>query len=623
MADSALNTATRAMMAALRPPPKIAVSKWARQTIRLSEEQSATAGRFRPLPYQEFLLDLPKGKDPAGNPVWKIVVKKAARVGLTQVQDILTLAHIENDPTSVLVVVPRHSDARHAAIRLEGICEASPKLNGLLGYTRNDTENRSSLLDRRGPGWTLKLTGATPESLRSLTVRTLFMDEIAAMEVGDEGSPVDLAIKRTATYAKAGRLVFIGSTPKSWPDCIVSREYAASWQHEWQLKCLHCDEHFTPRWRHMQWDKDAEGNHLPDTARMACPACGSLHEDGKDKADMVHGGRWHCVSETGPPGVIGCHISALGSLVPDAAWPMLVHEFLQKRGDFLEMAAFTNLVLGETVELPEEVAGDPTALSARADPDIHREAVPDDVCLITCGVDVQRDRVEASSFGWTARGEKVVLAHDVAWGDPNGADGDVWAELDGILKQPFTRTDGVPLKIKATVVDGGDGVTLDAVVKFCGPRRFNNVFVGKGVSGFSRPPLEIRRSKTAKKSSTNALIGVDAIKAIIFEGVQRDPGDPGSWRFAGDLDDEWFPQLLSEKLERRKSHGVELKRWVPIAGLRQEALDCAVYAIAARSALPRLDLQALTEELAAQAGKVEKQKPKQGWQEKLASLSNL
>lgn len=611
------------MMQAFRPPPKIPVSDWAKKTIRLSEEQSATAGRFRPLPYQTFLLDLPKAKDPAGNPVWKIVVKKAARVGLTQVQDILTLAHIENDPTSCLVVVPRHSDARHAAIRLEGICEASPKLNGLLGYVRNDTENRSSLLDRRGAGWSLKLTGATPESLRSLTVRALFMDEIAAMETGDEGSPVDLAIKRTATYAKAGRLVYIGSTPKSWPDCIVSREYEASWQHEWQLKCLHCHEHFTPKWSDMQWDKDAEGNHLPDTARMACPHCGSLHEDEADKFDMVAGGRWHCVSEDGPPGVIGCHISALGSLVPDAAWPQLVREFLAKRGDFLEMASFTNLVLGETVELPEETAGDPDALLNRADPDIHREAVPDEVVLITAGADVQRDRIEITYLGWTPRGEKVAIGHDVAWGDPNDPEAVVWRELDGLLKQAFRRTDGVPLKIRAAVVDGGDGVTLEAVVKFCAPRRARNVLVGKGVSGFSRPPLEIRRNAKASKSTVNALIGVDAIKAIVFDGVQREPGDPGSFRFAGDLDPDWFAQVLSEKLERRKSHGVEVKRWVPIPGVRQEALDTLVYAIAARSVFPRLDMDALAAELAEQAGTAEPAPKKASWADNLAALNNL
>src|SRR3954466_12273460 len=52
-------------------------------------------------------------------------------------------------------------------------------------------------------------------------------------------------------------------------------------------------------------------------------------------------------------------------------------------------------------------------------PAVQPRRDPPDVLVITCGVDVQVDRVEASVVGFTRASERLVLAHETFWGAPD------------------------------------------------------------------------------------------------------------------------------------------------------------------------------------------------------------
>ena len=56
--------------------------------------------------------------------------------------------------------------------------------------------------------------------------------------------------------------------------------------------------------------------------------------------------------------------------------------------------------------------------------------------------------------------------------------------------------------------------------------------------------------------------------------------------FSDTLDPDYFDQLNAERLVTRYSHGHPTKLWELISGRRNEALDCLVYAMAARQLLP-------------------------------------
>jgi phage terminase large subunit GpA-like protein len=53
-------------------------------------------------------------------------------------------------------------------------------------------------------------------------------------------------------------------------------------------------------------------------------------------------------------------------------------------------------------------------------------------------------------------------------------------------------------------------------------------------------------------------------------------------RFSKALPDVWFEQLVGEQLVVKYSRGQTIRQFVPVPGRRHEALDCTVYAFAAR-----------------------------------------
>lgn len=141
------------------------------------------------------------------------------------------------------------------------------------------------------------------------------------------------------------------------------------------------------------------------------------------------------------------------------------------------------------------------------------------------------------------------------------------------------------------MIDSGDGGTTDIVYSFCQPRYGRRVVAGKGMAG-TRPAIVA--SKT--KGSRLFLVGVDGLKAQILNRLARGR----SIRFSDSLEPAWYEQLASERRVLRYVRGQPMRRFERKAGMRAEALDCVVYAFAARQ-LVTANLDRREEELASQA----------------------
>jgi phage terminase large subunit GpA-like protein len=76
-----------------------------------------------------------------------------------------------------------------------------------------------------------------------------------------------------------------------------------------------------------------------------------------------------------------------------------------------------------------------------------------------------------------------------------------------------------------------------------------------------------------------ALIGVDGLKNVIFDRLQRGRGI----RFSKSLEPVYYEQLASERRVVRYVRGQPTRRFERIGKTRNESLDCLVYAFAARS----------------------------------------
>jgi phage terminase large subunit GpA-like protein len=566
----------RDAMQVLRPPAKIALSDWVERNVFLPSSIAAQPGRMRLWPHQRQIAD--SIGDPA---VERVSVLKSVRVGYTQLLSAAIGHFAVNDPSPILVVVPAEQDARDLMTgNIEPTFSESPLLRAAL---KADDGGRDTLFQRRFPGGSLKLVSArAPRNLRGHTARVLLLDEVDGFEIsaGGEGDPVTLAERRTLSYGD--RKIVLGSTPVDEATSRVLRAYEASDGRVYECACPSCGALTEVLWKHIEWKPGQ-----PETAAFRCPHCDALVDE-RHKPGMIRDGGWRITR----PDVLGHHgyrMNALISLLPNASWGRLAAEFLEAKRNPETLKAFTTTLLAEPWRDDGEEL-DESSLFNRREP-FGLDRIPPEVLILSAGVDVQDDRLEMSTLGWTKDGDALVLGHEIVWGSP--LHNESWAEMDDLLKRDFRHPLGGVLKIDAALVDSGSGGHTDAVYSFCRSRIGRRIFALKGVSGFQRPAVQ----PSGTRGIRLMLVGVDAVKSQLYARLSTGR----TIRFSDTLDATWFEQLTGERRVVKYSRGHPVRRFERIPGRRVEALDCCVYAFAARQ-LVGLDMDRREAEVASVTG---------------------
>ena len=94
-------------------------------------------------------------------------------------------------------------------------------------------------------------------------------------------------------------------------------------------------------------------------------------------------------------------------------------------------------------------------------------------------------------------------------------------------------------------------------------------------------------------------LGVDALKSQVYGRLGViEPGAPGYCWFPKKYPSRYYHQLTSERCITHYRKGVPTKVWMLRKGVRNEALDCRVYAWAAYLNLQIPDINRLCDELA-------------------------
>lgn len=545
------------------------MSDWIENNVFLPEGTSSLPGEVRLWKFQRSIADA------IGDPeIERVTLVKPVRVGFSTLLTSAIGHFCANDPAPILSVLPTEADCRDYVVSdVEPIFEASPELSGLLSGDI-DEGGRNTLLSRRFPGGSLKVVAAkAPRNLRRHNVRVLFIDEADAMEVTKEGSPIPIAERRTMSFPD--RKIVLGSTPIFESTSHVLRAYAQSDQRVFEVPCPGCGGLTEILWRHIEWE---EGR--PETASFRCPRCEQLIAE-RFKVEMVEKGEWRPTAAH-VLGHAGFRMNALVSPHANASWAKLATEFLTARSDPSLLQTFVNTILAEGWrEGGEEL--DDAELSSRAEPFWLQKAVdgkelgpsiPDAATIVTAGVDVQPDRLEITFVGWSEDGTAWILGHTVVWGQWD--DDTTWAELDEVLTTRWTHPLGGKIGLDAVAIDSSDGNTMEAVYAFAFPRFRKKILAIKGVAG-TRPWIERSRSKV-KGDGFLWIVGVDGVKSAVFGRLMRGH----SIRFSETLETAWFEQLASERVVVRYVRGQPTRRFERIPGRRAEALDCVVYAFAAR-----------------------------------------
>lgn len=567
-----LDVIERVARSALRvaaPPPLLTGSQWADEFLYLSPEESSEAGKYRVnrAPYQREMLDI------IGDPgINEIVYCTGSQIGKTLIIKAILGYHIHQDPGPILVLMPCKEVAEaFSKDRLATMIRDSPALRGLIA----DPKSRSSgntILHKTFPGGQITMVGANaPSGLASRPIRIVVADEVDRYpeSAGTEGDPLFLARQRTATYWN--RKIVMASTPTVEGASRIWRAFERSDQRHYYLPCPHCGDFHLLKWPQIVWD---EGD--PSSARAVCPVCGAIYQNA-DKLKMLPRGEWRKHAQSHK--TAGFHISALYS--PWQTFADVVQEFLDKKDTPETLKTFVNLQLGECWEDRTGEKLDEHALMARRE---RWTDAPDDVLVITAGVDVQNDRLEISLVGWTALEQARVLHHVVLPGPPG--EPAIWTELDRLLLRPLSTSSGRALPIAATCVDSG-GHHTQAVYKFCEERMGRKILAIAGRSG-PRPiwPTKLSTRKL-KNGSRLHIVGVDTAKDSLHAALAVKQQDrPKYIAFAAELQDEYFRQLVAERrVTKTTKNGGAVRTWVKKPGARNEALDCLVYALAALKAL--------------------------------------
>lgn len=546
---------------ALLPPPRLRLSDWIEGHVQLPEGVSAQPGPVRLWPFQREIADA------IGDPlIERVTLVKPVRVGFTTLLTSAVASFVANDPAPILCLLPAEADCRDYMVSdVEPIFAASPAVAAVLSDER-DESGRNTLLSRRFPGGSLKVVAAkAPRNLRRHNVRLLFMDEVDGMEATVEGSPILLAERRTLSFPD--RKIVLGSAPVHEDTSHVLRAYAQSDQRIFEVPCIACGTFAEITWDAITWDDDA-----PETARWRCPHCNDEIEE-RHKPAMIADGRWR-VQRPEVQGHAGFRLNALVSLHANAAWSKLAAEFIGAKDDPSTLQTFVNTILGQGWRNDGEEL-DEAGMQARAE-DFGLDLVPAEVLALTVGCDVQHDRLELTYIGWTETGCMLILGNRVIWGAWDADE--TWRELDTMLAERFPHQLGSKIAIDATAVDAGDGTSMNRVTDFCRARTRRKIVAIKGASGFARPGIERAGSKT-KTGARLWIVGVDTIKQQIFTRFPR----PSLARFSTSLPAVWYEQATSERAQLRYLRGQPIRQFIRIPGRRAEALDCTVYAVAARA----------------------------------------
>ena len=556
------------------PPPELTISEWADKYRVLSRESSAEPGRWKTsrAPYLKGIMDAIS--DPS---VEKVVVMSSAQVGKTEIINNTIGYFMHYDPAPMMVVQPTIGMGEtYSKQRLAPMIRDTPALTGLVSDPRS-RQSDNTVMEKSFPGGYIVTSGAnSAASLAGRPIRILLFDEVdrAPESAGSEGDPVALAERRTDTFVWNKKNV-LTSTPTLKGKSRIEQAFLESTQEKYHYPCPSCGEMQPLEWRRLDFE----------TLKMSCRVCESPH----DRREWLSSeGQW--IAENPDSRVRGFHMNALIS--PWCKWETLIEEWMlanarAKFGDFERLKVFINTRLAETWEERGEVVESHGLMDRR---EVYQAELPDGVCYLTMGVDVQVNRLAYQVLGHGIGEETWVIEYGELNGSPSK--GDVWNGIDALLARKWRYKNGRRIMILRTAVDSGDGNVTETVYQYCRSRLARGVFAVKGSNTEKAPPTT--RSKNAREKNV-IIVGVNGIKSDVMarlrvehvgDGYVHFPMEPDGLPACG-VDERYFDMLTAEKrMFERDKKGFGRYVWVLPSGKFNESWDTFIYAIAARHLLP-------------------------------------
>lgn len=563
-----------------KPDPRLTVSEWSDKYRILTSEASAEAGRWRTdrTPYLREIMDVMSPTDPTQ----QVKVIKGTQLGFSSIADNIAMCYLDLYPCPILYILPTETLAKGTSVRrvtpsLRAIPHLAAKVKG--GKSKDDVGEMFSKAVAGGNltfGWS-----NSTSSFRSFSARVVILDDVDGYGTFGEGDVMELGKARADAFAN--KKIYINSTPTIANTSNIVAEFEDSDQREYDMPCPECNELMPFKWEYMHYETDANG-WLKGDVLCSCPHCGSMIPEYK-KTHMMNHGVW----QPRNAGHIhkGYKLTSFYSPVGWLSWNEIATEFIKayrmmQTGDARLMQVWQNTRNAAAWEDNLEGVDIPDADSRVED---YGCEVPNNVLILTAGVDTQDDRFEVEVLGHARNGETYSIDYKVIAGDPQFDE--TKAMLDDYLSRTFKRGDGALMQISGTGVDTG-GHRTKAMYAYCKARANQRVFALKGANTITAPIT----NKTIENMIPNELtlfsIGVHTLKDEFYANLGITEHGANFCHFPAKpvYNDKYFRMLTAEKRDEKGKY-IKLR-------LRNEALDCRIYALAVLSimrinpnALPR------------------------------------
>ena len=563
----------------VEPDSYMSVSDWADKYRMLSSKSASEPGHWRTsrTPYLKEIMDCLSPK----SPFQKIVFMKGAQIGGTECGNNWIGYIMHKAPGPILSVSPTVEMAKRTSRqRIDPLIEDCPALKDLVSSPRS-RDKGNTMLSKDFQGGVLVMTGANSAvGLRSMPARYLFMDEIDGypQDLDGEGDPILLAERRTATFNKRKK-IFLVSTPTIKGLSNIEREFELSDKRYFLVPCPYCGGYQKLEWSQIRAEEGV--------VKYECKHCHQLIGE-HYKTQMLAQGYWEATSKS--DGVTaGFHLSSLYSPVGWLSWKECVDIYNKTKITPSLMQGFQNTILGETYEAESDAPEWQRIYQSRETYPIG--SVPMGGLFLTAGVDIQKDRIECEVVAWGRNKQSWSVEYFVLGGDT--ARPEVWKELEKVLMKDYPHQSGITMPIRVMCVDSG--YATQDVYSFV--RQFNQAVWGgagarasqprtvvaiKGQSRDTAMILSTSKADTKKKglkvwNVSGPVIKTELYRWLKMERIGENASHFGQCHFP-EYGEEYFKQLTSEKQVIKISNGYPKPVWEKDPAIRNEALDCRVYA---------------------------------------------
>ena len=623
---SSLNNIVVEAVQSAKPPERLTVSQAAEKYVYLKNPGSYIGPwKNSTVKYMVEPMDCLTDSD-----LQALIFVGGAQTGKTQSLLLNWLTYsVCVDPMDMIVYSPSMSSARDFSIRrVDRLHEHSEAVGSKLGYSA-DSDNKFDKHYRNGMLFSLSWPSATELAGKPIPRVGLTDYDRMVEDVDGEGSPFDLASKRTTTFGSFGMTVaesspsrqitnhrWIAKTPHEAPPTTgILDLYNRGDRRRWYWPCPHCETYFEGTFEMLEWDEKEDDISTSETVRMLCPHCHSaispshryeMNQLGTWLKDgQIIDKNWKVIGQ----GVRSSYASfwLRGVAAAFVTWQKLVETYLtltrmyESSGDEGALQKFYNTDLAE-IYIPKSLESIrvPEALKSRSE-NLGNKVVPLGTRFLIATVDVQKNMF-------------VVQVHGICPGSPfdmviidtfkvykskrYDEDGDAlwikpatyledWDLLESEVMDkdyPLADNSGRLMSIKMVASDSGgkEGVTTNAYNfyrKLKSENKHGRFHLLKGDPNpnavrtrVSYPDSQRKdRNAGARGDIPVLLLNSNSLKDTLSGRLDCVEPGKGMIRFPDWLPDTFYMELCAET----RTH----KGWEAKSGVRNEHWDLSYYAI--------------------------------------------